>query len=141
MQPEEHNLRIFKILYIIKGILILAFSLIPLFYIFLGVYIFNENDTTQENSQLGGAIVMFIGIALFLFFLAMGILTLLAAKYLGEQRNYDFIFVIAIINCLTGILGIILGIFTILELNKAQVKRLFGKPAWIDLIQKKNEKK
>ena len=129
MQPEEHNLRIFKILYIIKGILILAFSLIPLFYIFLGVYIFNENDTTQENSQLGGAIVMFIGIALFLFFLAMGILTLLAAKYLGEQRNYDFIFVIAIINCLTGILGIILGIFTILELNKAQVKRLFGKPA------------
>jgi len=129
MQPEEHNLRIFKILYIIKGILILAFSLIPLFYIFLGVYIFNENDTPQENSQLGGAIVMFIGIALFLFFLAMGILTLLAAKYLGEQRNYDFIFVIAIINCLTGILGIILGIFTILELNKAQVKRLFGKPA------------
>lgn len=141
MQPEEHNLRIFKILYIIKGILILAFSLIPLFYIFLGVYIFNENDMPQENSQLGGAIVMFIGIALFLFFLAMGILTLLAAKYLGEQRNYDFIFVIAIINCLTGILGIILGIFTILELNKAQVKRLFGKPAWIDLIQKKNEKK
>ncbi|PTX43518.1 hypothetical protein C8P64_2046 [Christiangramia gaetbulicola] len=129
MQPEEHNLRIFKILYIIKGILILAFSLIPLFYIFLGVYIFNENNTPQENSQLGGAIVMFIGIALFLFFLAMGILTLLAAKYLGEQRNYDFIFVIAIINCLTGILGIILGIFTILELNKAQVKRLFGKPA------------
>ncbi len=129
MQPEEHNLRIFKILYIIKGIMILAFSLIPLFYIFLGVYIFNENDTHGENSLIGGAIVMIVGIALFLFFLAMGILTLLAAKYLGEQRNYDFIFVIAIINCLTGILGIILGIFTILELNKTKVKILFGKPA------------
>ncbi len=129
MQPEEHNLRIFKILYIIKGIMILAFSLIPLFYIFLGVYIFNENDTHGENSLIGGAIVMIVGIVLFLFFLAMGILTLLAAKYLGEQRNYDFIFVIAIINCLTGILGIILGIFTILELNKTKVKILFGKPA------------
>ncbi len=129
MQQEEHNLRIFKILYIIKGILILVFSLIPLFYIFLGVYIFNENEMTEENSQIGGAIVMFIGIALFIFFLAMGILTLLTAKYLGERKNYDFIFVIAIINCLTGILGIILGVFTILELNKAQVKRLFGKPA------------
>lgn len=129
MQQEEHNLRIFKILYIIKGILILVFSLIPLFYIFLGVYIFNENEMTEENSQIGGAIVMFIGIALFIFFLALGILTLLTAKYLGERKNYDFIFVMAIINCLTGILGIILGVFTILELNKAQVKRLFGKPA------------
>ncbi|QYA26955.1 hypothetical protein G3I01_16120 [Gramella sp. MT6] len=129
MDQEEHNLRIFKILYIIKGIFILVFSLIPLFYIFLGVYIFNENEMAEENSQLGGEIVMFIGIALFLFFLVMGILTLLTAKYLGEKRNYDFIFVMAIINCLTGILGIILGVFTILELNKAQVKRLFGKPA------------
>ena len=129
MHPEDHNLRIFKILYIIKGILILAFSLIPLFYIFLGTFIFNKNEMPQEHSQMGGIIILIIGAALFLFFLTMGILTLLTAKYLDEKRNYDFIFVMAIINCLTGVLGIILGIFTILELNKAHVKRLFGKPA------------
>jgi len=102
---------------------------LTLFFIFPGVYIFNENEMSDENSYLGGAIIISIGIAVFLFFLTMGILTLLTAKYLGERRNYDFIFVMAIINCLTGILGIILGIFTILELNKAHVKRIFGKPA------------
>ena len=128
MNPEDHNLRIFKILYIIKGVLTLAFSIIPLLYIFFGLYLFEGHNMHDEDSRIGGAIVMTIGITLFLFFVAMGVLTLLTAKYLGEKRNYDFVFVMAIINCLTGILGIILGIFTIIELNKTNVKRLFGKP-------------
>ncbi|SDR66400.1 hypothetical protein [Christiangramia echinicola] len=128
MTSEDHNLRIFKILYIIKGILTLVFSIIPLLYIFFGIYLFQFHDKHDDDSTIGGAIVMTIGIVLFLFFVAMGILTLLTAKYLGEKRNYDFVFVMAIINCLTGILGIILGIFTIIELNKTNVKRLFGKP-------------
>jgi len=57
----------------------------------------------------------------------MGILTLFASKYLKEIKNYNFIFVVAILNCLTGILGIVLGIFTIIELNKPDVKALFNK--------------
>ena len=128
MHVEDHNLRIFKILYIIKGILTLVFSIIPLLYVFFGVYLFQSQDLHDENSEIGGAIVMAIGITIFLFFITMGILTLLTAKYLGEKKNYDFVFVMAIINCLTGVLGIILGIFTIIELNKTNVKRLFGKP-------------
>ena len=128
MNTEDHNLRIFKILYIIKGIITLAFSVLPLLYIFLGLFIFQKDELPEEHNQIGGAIIMFIGITIFLFLLVLGILTLLTAKYLGEKKNYDFIFVMAILNCLTGILGIILGIFTIIELNKPVVKRLFGKP-------------
>ena len=128
MNTEDHNLRIFKILYIIKGIITLAFSVLPLLYIFLGLFIFQKDELPEEHNQIGGALIMFIGITVFLFLLVLGILTLLTAKYLGEKKNYDFIFVMAILNCLTGILGIILGIFTIIELNKPVVKRLFGKP-------------
>ena len=128
MNSEDHNLRIFKILYLIKGIITLAFSILPLLYIFLGLFIFQKEELPEEHHQVGGALIMFIGIIIFLFLLVLGILTLLTAKYLGEKRNYDFIFVMAILNCLTGILGIILGIFTIIELNKPVVKRLFGKP-------------
>lgn len=128
MDNEEHNLRIFKILYIIKGILTLAFSILPLLYIFLGIFIFQKDDLSQEDAQVGGTIIIFAGSMIFLFLLVLGILTLLTAKYIGEKRNYDFVFVMAVLNCLTGILGIILGIFTILELNKPGVKRLFNKP-------------
>lgn len=128
MDNEEHNLRIFKILYIIKGILTLAFSILPLLYIFLGIFIFQKDDLSQEDAQVGGTIIIFAGSMIFLFLLVLGILTLLTAKYISEKRNYDFVFVMAVLNCLTGILGIILGIFTILELNKPGVKRLFNKP-------------
>lgn len=128
MDNEEHNLRIFKILYIIKGILTLAFSILPLLYIFLGIFIFQKDDLSQEDAQVGGTIIIFAGSMIFLFLLVLGILTLLTAKYIGEKRNYDFVFVMSVLNCLTGILGIILGIFTILELNKPGVKRLFNKP-------------
>ncbi len=127
MQVEDHNLRIFRILYIIKGILILLFAFLPVFYIFLGVFLFYNEGTPEAQSHFGSLLVICIGIMVFLFLLVLGILTLLTAKYLGETRNYDFIFVMAIINCLTGVLGILLGIFTILELNKPHVKRLFGK--------------
>lgn len=129
MKPEDHNLGIFRILFIIKGVLTLVFAALPILYIFIGVFIFQNVNLPDEKSQIGGAIMMVAGIMVFLFLLILGILTLLTAKYLGEKRHYDFIFVMSIINCLTGILGIILGIFTILELNKPHVKRLFGKPS------------
>ena len=129
MNSTSHNLNTFKILFIIKGILTLLISLIPLLYFFFGVFMFNEHFGNAEGSGIAGTIMMLAGSLIFLFLVALGILTLLVGKYLGEQRRYDFIFVIAIINCLTGVLGILLGVFTIIELNKPHVKHLFGKPA------------
>lgn len=129
MTSEAHNLGVFKILYIIKGIIILAFSLLPLLFMVLGVHHLHDHDLYEEDASIGGIMLLSIGCLLFLFLMILGILTLLMAKFISEKRNYDFILVMAIINCLTGILGIILGIFMILELNKPEVKRLFGKPA------------
>jgi len=50
---------------------------------------------------------------------------LLASKYIKEQRNYTFIFVVAIVNAITGILGILLAVFTLIELSKPHIKELF----------------
>jgi hypothetical protein len=127
MNTEDHNLGIYRILYIIKGVITMLFSLLPLTYIIIASFVFNNAELPEGEAQLGTMVMMTLGIIVFLFLLALGILTLLTAKYLGEKRNYDFIFVMAIVNCLTGILGIILGIFSVLELNKPHVKRLFGK--------------
>ncbi|TBW28694.1 hypothetical protein EZJ28_08145 [Gramella sp. KN1008] len=129
MTGENHNLNVFRVLFLIKGIFTLLISLFPLLYVFMGLFIFNNEFEDFDNFGLTGLIFVTIGSVIFLFLIGLGILTILAGKYLGERRKYDFIFVIAILNCLTGILGILLGIFTIIELNKPNVKRLFGKPA------------
>lgn len=128
MTAENHNLNVFKVLFLIKGIFTLLVSFFPLLYVFMGMFIFNNEFQDNDHFGFTGMVFMLVGSAIFLFILAMGILTILAGKYIGERRRYDFIFVIAILNCLTGILGILLGIFTIIELNKPQVKQLFGKP-------------
>jgi hypothetical protein len=81
-----------------------------------------------DNMTFNPAIIFFIiGGVGFVIASVMGVLTLLASKYINEVRNYNFIFVVAILNCLTGILGILLGIFTIIELNKPHVKAFFNK--------------
>lgn len=59
--------------------------------------------------------------------ITLGVFTLIASKYLKEVRNYNFIFVMAAINALTGILGILLCVFTLIELNKPEIKALFEK--------------
>ena len=131
MNSENHNLGVYRILFIIKGILTLAFSILPLLYIFLGTFLIEKNGVPDEDAHFAGIFIIGFGILVFLFLFILGILTLLTAKYIGEKRKYDFVFVMAIINCLTGILGIILGIFTIIELSKPEVKSLFknfGKP-------------
>lgn len=127
MNTSNHNLDTFRILFIIKGILTLLICLFPLLYIFFGAFLFGGNIGDGSEEGIAGIIIMAVGSVIFMFLLILGILTLLAGKYLGERRRYDFIFVIAIVNCFTGILGILLGIFTLIELGKPEVKRAFGK--------------
>lgn len=126
----SNNLNTFRILFLIKGILTLVASLFFIGYAFLGQFIGNlaEANGDMEDMPFNPSIIFsIIGGIGFVVTLTFGILTLYASKFLKEVRNYNFIFVVAILNCLTGILGLLLGIFTLIELNKPHVKELFHK--------------
>ncbi len=128
MQPTN-NLHVFRILFLVKGILTLVFSLFFLVYAGFGSFFLNieEFSDSSEMEFNPGFIFIIIGGIGFFLCIVLGILQLIAAKYLKEIRKSDFIMVVAILGCLTGILGILLGIFTIIELQKPHVKELFGK--------------
>ncbi|MDN5202675.1 hypothetical protein QQ008_14900 [Fulvivirgaceae bacterium BMA10] len=129
MDYTSNNLNTFRILFLVKGILNLLFSLLPLGYASLGVFLRDEfsNNASGPVFITPGIIFLIFGSLWFVLTIAMGVLNLLASKYLNEVRNYTFIFVMAVLNCLTGVLGILLGVFTLVELNKPHVKELFGK--------------
>jgi len=130
MNNQKNNLDTFKILFLIKGILTLCFSLFFLIYAGIGIFFTEiiENTNTAGSIPFNpGYIFLIIGMVGFLFSLTLGILSILTSKYIKEQRNYTFIFVLAIINGITGILGILLAVFTIIELSKPHIKELFGK--------------
>jgi hypothetical protein len=130
MTQQSNNLDTFKTLFLVKGILTLCFSLFFIFYGCIGFIFTSIIENNETNTELpfnfGWVFVVFGSIGLLLC-ITLGILTLLASKYIKDIKNYNFIFAISIINCITGILGIVLGIFTIIELTKPDVKKLFNK--------------
>ncbi|WP_292892139.1 hypothetical protein [Nonlabens sp.] len=121
------NLGAFAALHMVKGILTILFSLFFLLYIFLGTALTSGSMNHDQNLPFHpGNIFIVIGAVGFVITVSIGLLTLLAGKYIKERRNYNFIFAISIINCITGILGVLLGVFTILDLNKPHVKAQFN---------------
>ena len=130
MQVSNNNLNTFYTLHIVKGILTLCFSLFFILYAVMGVFFgaIIELDPTQQDAPFNpGIIFIILGIIGTIISVTLGVLNLLASKYIKEKRNYNFIFAIAIVNCLTGMLGILLGVFTLIELNKPEIKQVFNK--------------
>ncbi|HLT53115.1 MAG TPA: hypothetical protein VKZ97_04475 [Flavobacteriaceae bacterium] len=123
-----HPLSNFRLFYLIKGFLNLLIALLCLGYGVFGLFftdVFTDLEPETEMPFNPGYIFAIIGGIGFIISLAFTIITFMAAKYLKTPRKYNFIMVAAIVNCLTGILGILLGVFTIIELNKPEVKALF----------------
>ncbi|TBN13809.1 hypothetical protein [Hyunsoonleella pacifica] len=130
MQTKPNNLNTFRILYLIKGILTMCFSLFFMLYAGMGFFFNQVIEHSQQNTELPfnfGWIFTIIGGIGIVFCIVLGILNLLASKYIKDLKNYNFIFGLAIVNCLTGILGILLGVFTLIELTKPDIKALFNK--------------
>lgn len=124
-----NNLSTLSILHIVKGILTLAGSLFFIGYaIIMSLVFHNINDGELNDLPFNiGNLIFVIFFIFFIISLTCGILNLLAAKYMNNHKNYTFIMVVSGINCISGVLGIVLGVFTFIELGKPQVKELFGK--------------
>lgn len=126
----QNNLNTYRILFLVKGILTLVFSFIFIIYAVVGGILGNMDELNHGPDAPPfnvGALIMVIGIIGFVVTVTLGTLTLFASKYLNEKRKYTFIFVMAIVNCITGLLGILLCIFTLIELSKPHVKELFNR--------------
>ena len=128
-ENKPNNLDTYSTLFLIKGIFTSLFAFVPLLYIvfgsFLGAAI--EADAQQEMPFDPGVFIVVAGIIGFLIMAAMAVVSFIASSNLKKRKGYQFIFVVAILNCLSGFLGILLGIFTLFELNKPHVKALFEK--------------
>lgn len=132
MEEKQNNLNTFRVLYLIRGILIFFFSLFFVIYAVAGNFIFSDivNKTPQVEDELPfnpGIIFMIVGIIGAIISFIFGVMNILAAKFIADRKNYMFIFIVGCLNCATGMLGILLGIFTIIEFSKAEVKALFGR--------------
>lgn len=128
--PGEKNLNTFKILFLVKGIFDMLIILGGILYITIGQVM---GEVIREDINSSGGHMPFnpaifftiIGIILMVIGLATGILAFMASARFGQKRGRTLIIVAAAVNCLTGILGIALCVFSIIEVQKPAVKELF----------------
>jgi ABC-type multidrug transport system permease subunit len=127
----QHNLDNFSTFFLVKAILTFAASLFFLLYAGMGLF-FGAMMELAENVDKAdlppfnpGIVFIIIGVTGFVLAVIFGILTLHAGKCIKARKKPQFIFVMAILQCFTGVLGILLGVFTIIELQKPEVKALF----------------
>ncbi|GLB47855.1 hypothetical protein [Neptunitalea lumnitzerae] len=135
VQPIKNNLSTFRTLYLVYAILIGLGTLALVAYgLFFSYFLEGAVEAEIQQEMMHNdmpfnplnVLSIILGVA-FLFSLIVCIMNFLASKYIKEQTHYNLIFATAILNFFSGILGILLGVFTIVELNKPDVKHLFGK--------------
>lgn len=130
---QNNNLDTLKILFIIKAIINLLSTLFVIVMILgLGAFLTadvpgNYRTNPEELPFNPITIISSLGVFAVIISIAYTVATFLAAKYIGERKNHTFIVVVSILNMLSGILGIALGIFALIELHNDNVKSLFGR--------------
>lgn len=129
---NEH-LRLIKIFHYVFGGLACLGGLLPLLYIILGQFIMHSADNNLNSSMHDKQAAHIVGVALTIipiivtiFIEAMAIMILLSGNWISARKNYWFSFILACLMCLSIPFGTALGVFTIITLNRPEVKAQYG---------------
>lgn len=132
-QPvNDEHLKLLAIFHYVLGGIGYLFSLFPLIYVVLGVFMatgkMDGGKGPPPPAAVGWGLVAF-GIAGTLFGAAVSTAFIYAGKSIAARQRWMFVFVNAIVMCvMCSPLGTILGVFTIIVMLKPPVKTAFGQP-------------
>jgi len=127
---EDQNLKILSIFhYVVAGVAALI-SLFPVIHIFIGVMMVlgKMNDGSSHVPDPFGWLFIAMGAFFMLAGMAFAACYAYAGRCLARHRHYMYCLVMAGIGCMFMPVGTVLGVFTIIELQKEPVKRLFMPP-------------
>jgi len=95
--------------------------------LFLGVFSSAFATAKPENRPPPGFFGFFAGIWVYCIaaFLLSVVLNLLAANWLRDRRNWVGVTVVSALNCLSGVLGIALAVFTLVMINRPHIRETF----------------
>ncbi len=117
--------------YIVGGITAL-FSCIPIIHVIIGLSMvsgkfFNESNSPEPPAFMGWMFVI-IGTVFIVLGLSIAVCMIVAGKKLKKRKNRVFCMVIAGIECMFMPFGTILGVFTLIVLNKESIQEIFAQP-------------
>ena len=121
--------------YIVGGITAL-FSCMPFLHVFMGLAMLSGKFFEESNGSgpppIMGWMFVIMGTVFIVLGWSMAVCIIVAGRKLKQHKNRMYCMVIAGVECVFMPFGTILGVFTLIELNKDSVKEIFaesGNPA------------
>lgn len=132
MNEDLEHLRLLSIFHYVMAALTALFTLIPVVHLLFGMALsFGWGDFEHDAPPaFVGWLLSCIAGMLILLGGTYAVCLALAGRSLARHRNWVFCMVIAGISCTIMPVGTILGVFTMVVLNRTSVRALFeGRPA------------
>lgn len=131
MDKDAEHLRLLALFhYVVAGIGAL-FSLIPVIHLVIGIFIVTGRfpDAPDDRFPVAfGWLFIIMAVAFILCGLAFSICLAIAGRFLSCRKHYVYCLVMAALACALMPFGTVLGVFTIIVLQRDSVKRLFERP-------------
>jgi hypothetical protein len=132
MTQDDEQLRLLSLFHYIVAGLAGLFSLFPVIHLDMGLFLvfapktfWTDNHGQPPPNFFGWFFVIFASI-----FITIGLVfasfILTAGRFLAKRKHYTFCLVMAAIECNFVPFGTVLGVFTIIVLNRESVKQLFA---------------
>ena len=127
---DIEHLRLLSIFYYVKGAISAVFACIPIMHVVLGLIMLVAPQAfghgNDQPPAFVGLLLMFLGGFFILFGWTFAVLVLIAGRCIARRRHYTFCFVVACIELPSIPFGTLLGVCTIIVLNRASVRALFS---------------
>lgn len=128
--------RILAIMHFVLGGFVTLLSCLPGLYIAIGAMMasgaFPTNPNEPSPEFLGAFLAMFGALFMFII-LAIGIGNLVAGVMITKRKSWVGVLIVSCINMLNQPLGMLLGIFTLMWLMRADVRESFAAESEDDL--------
>ena len=126
MSQESEQLDLLGIFHYVVGGMTALFSCLPFIHLAIGIALLTGkmDGPNPPPAMMGWFLISFAA-----FFILCGwtlaILITLTGRRLRQRRAQKFCFIIGCVECVLMPFGTVLGVFTILLLNKESVRQLF----------------
>jgi uncharacterized membrane protein len=124
------NLELLSLFHYIVGGITALFSCIPFIHVFIGLAMisgkFFKDGRGSEPPALFGWLFVIMGAVFIVLGWSMAACMIVAGKKLKSYTNRVFCMVVAGMECMFMPFGTILGVFTLIALNKDSIKELFA---------------
>lgn len=130
VNKDAENLNLLAVFHYVVGGIGFLFACFPVIHLVIGIMMLGGPGATRGDAPAPEMVgYLFIGIAVFLVLAGwtMATCTIISGRMIAKRRKRMFSFVVAAILCAFMPFGTVLGVFTLIVLNKESVKELYSK--------------